>query len=111
MSDVGLQIAAHSRWVDEHPPNAARDREAALYLRVVKVQAEAGEVADALSALTGENPRKGVHGTEHELLEELLDVAIAALGVWEHISGNNGWCMTALADKVARVSARVGLAP
>jgi hypothetical protein len=103
---MGELIAALSRWIDEHPPNAARGRTEALCLRVGKVQAEAGEAWDALSAIVGENPRKGVHGTEHDLLEELLDVAITALGAWEHVTGNRGGCIEALADKVARVAVR-----
>jgi hypothetical protein len=52
------------------------------WARVTKVCEEAGEVWVALSRRTGENYRKGVCGTEEELLGELADcVSAAMLGI------------------------------
>jgi hypothetical protein len=52
------------------------------WARVTKVCEEAGEVWAALSRRTGENYRKGVCGTEEELLGELADcVSAAMLGI------------------------------
>jgi hypothetical protein len=41
------------------------------WARVAKVCEEAGEAIDALIRMTGQNPRKGVCGTELALLGEL----------------------------------------
>jgi NTP pyrophosphatase (non-canonical NTP hydrolase) len=55
--------------------------------RITKVCAEAGEVMDALSLATGENPRKGTAaGGWDRVLEELGDVmAAAAFGI-QHVT-------------------------
>ena len=56
------------------------------WARVTKVCEEAGEVWQALSKLTGENSRKGVCGTEDELLGELADTAMAAMCAIQHLT-------------------------
>lgn len=75
--------------------------------RITKVCEEAGEVWKAHSKLTGENPRKGVCGTENELLEELGDTASAALCAIQHITKDvlRTWSvfMAALAKAYQRV--------
>jgi len=75
--------------VDAHIDSATapqyRDNPLALdWARITKVCEEAGEVWRALSKLTGENPRKGVCGTEDELLGELGDTASAAICAIQH---------------------------
>lgn len=61
---------------------------ALTWARVTKVCEEAGEVWAALSKLTGENPRKGVCGTEDELLGELGDTVSAGLCAIQHVTKN-----------------------
>ena len=102
-------VAALSRWIDEHPANAARDREAALWGRVTKVAEESGEVVAALVALTGQNPRKPADGSLADVESELLDVALTALAAVEHLRGNDGSALAALDGHVARVAERAGL--
>lgn len=102
-------VAALSRWIDEHPPNAARDREAALWGRVTKVAEESGEVVAALIALTGQNPRKPADGSLADVEKELLDVALTALAAVEHLRGNDGTAMAALDAHAAAVAERAGL--
>ncbi|GHF56523.1 hypothetical protein GCM10018790_38140 [Kitasatospora xanthocidica] len=50
-----------------------------LPLQVVKIQEEAGEVAEALLGVLGANPRKGVSHTVADLQGELCDVITAAM--------------------------------
>ncbi|MBO1415451.1 MazG-like family protein [Streptomyces sp. FH025] len=50
-----------------------------LPLQVVKIQEEAGEVAEALLGVLGANPRKGVSHTMADLQSELCDVITAAM--------------------------------
>jgi len=66
-----------------YPPNL--NPEAWLWRRCAKVCEEAGEVTEALLGMTGENPRKGVTHTQNDLVVELLDVALAALGAVAHL--------------------------
>jgi NTP pyrophosphatase (non-canonical NTP hydrolase) len=74
------------------------------WARVTKVCEEAGEVWRALSKLTGENPRKGVCGTEDELLGELGDTASAAICAIQHITGDTDatWAVVSAALVKAR---------
>jgi len=75
----------------------------------MKVVSEVGEAHDALGGMLGENPRKGVTHTMDDLIGELLDVAVAALGAVEHLMGNPGRSIELLADKIEFVSNRAGL--
>ena len=73
------------------------------WARITKVCSEAGEVMDALSMSTGENPRKGVCATEDDLLGELGDAACAALFAIQHRTKDAGttWSiLLAAAEKV-----------
>jgi NTP pyrophosphatase (non-canonical NTP hydrolase) len=106
---TGDQIAGLSRWLDEYPPNAARDREAQLWNRVSKIGEEFGEVVKAMIGVTNQNPRKGVTHSIDDVRTELFDVAITAIAAIEHIDGNTGAAMGELAERVAAVYARAGL--
>lgn len=107
--DVAQVLAALSRWIDEHPANAARDREAALWGRLSKVTEEAGEVVAALIAVTGQNPRKPPSGSMADVEAELLDVAVTALAAVEHLRGNDGSSTAALEAHVRALAVRAGL--
>jgi hypothetical protein len=48
-------------------------------LRVVKIQEEAGEVADAFLGMIGGTPRKGVCKTKEDLQAEICDVIATAM--------------------------------
>nr|WP_280672004.1 MazG-like family protein [Kitasatospora sp. MAP12-44] len=48
-------------------------------LQVVKIQEEAGEVAEALIGVLGANPRKGYSHTMKDLQSELCDVIVTAM--------------------------------
>lgn len=102
-------LAALSRWIDDHPANAARDREAALWGRIAKVTEEAGEVVAAFIAVTGQNPRKPASGSLDDVTKELLDVAVTALAAVEHLRGNDGGALGALDGHVAALAVRAGL--
>ncbi|MEV7775113.1 NUDIX domain-containing protein [Kitasatospora sp. NPDC086791] len=69
-------IDAVHRHLSEH---RARIGQPLLTLQVVKIQEEAGEVAEALLGVLGANPRKGVSHTVADLQGELCDVITAAM--------------------------------
>lgn len=93
ISSAGARIQALSKWVDEYPANANRDPEALTWGRLSKLAEEAGEVIDAYIGYTAQNPRKGPYATLWDVKQECLDVALAALGAYEHLSNNEGYTM------------------
>ncbi len=104
-TDAAGKVSGISQWVDTSPANAARDPEALGWHRVTKVAEEAGEVVSAWLLYTGGNPRKEV-GPLNDVIEELLDTAIAALGGVEHLTGNSGVALGLMFDKIDRVHER-----
>jgi phosphoribosyl-ATP pyrophosphohydrolase len=76
-------------YLDSHrSPEYIEQSLANDWARVTKVCEEAGEVWAALSKRTGENYRKGVCGTETELLGELADCVSAAMCAIQHRTKN-----------------------
>ncbi len=94
-------ISRFSAWLDATYP---RDLHPCLVLhrRLGKVTEEVGEVTEAIGGYFGENPRKGDTHTLDDLQGEILDVAVAALGAWEHLNGNSGQAGTALISRIRR---------
>lgn len=107
--DAAARLAALSTWVDSHPPNRDRDPEAQLWGRCAKVAEESGEVVQALIAATRQNPRKPQSGCVDDVVKELLDVAVTALGAVEHILGNDGGSLDMMFNHLAYLTDRVGL--
>jgi NTP pyrophosphatase (non-canonical NTP hydrolase) len=63
-------------WLDAHRPVQGRE---GLLLRLLKLNEEVGEVAEAVIGATGQNPRKGVTHSWEDVQAELCDVVITAL--------------------------------
>lgn len=80
-----------------------------MWLRVAKITEEAGEATAALIGVTGSNPRKGKTHSADDVVEELLDVAVTALGAVEHLRGNAGDALGLLDEKIMRVAKRAGV--
>ncbi|WP_052849881.1 MazG-like family protein [Streptomyces avicenniae] len=69
-------INALVQWLDRNdanPPDVVR------LLRVLKVQEETGEVAEAVHGAMGSNPRKGASHTWTDVEKELCDVILTAM--------------------------------
>lgn len=96
-----------SEWIDAG--NSHRDPEAITWGRISKIMEEAGEAVAAYIGATGQNPRKGVTHTTDDVIEELLDVALTALGAVEHMRGHDGEALYLLNDKIMRVAVRAGV--
>lgn len=76
--DLWPSIARLHAWLEleaDHP----YDGQEGLLLRLLKVQEEVGEVAQAVIGVTGQNPRKGITHTWDDVQSELCDVVITAL--------------------------------
>lgn len=100
-------LVALSEWLDE--TNGHRDPEAVTWGRVAKIGEEFGEVVEALIGATGQNPRKGKTHSLGDVREELLDVAVTALGAYEHLVAHDGTALTALETKILAVASRAGV--
>ncbi|WP_049569745.1 MazG-like family protein [Streptomyces sp. SBT349] len=63
-------------WLDA---NNANSPEITRLLRVIKIQEEAGEVAEAIHGAMGSNPRKGASHTWEDVEKELCDVILTSM--------------------------------
>lgn len=61
--------------------------DAALLGQALKVQEEAGEMAEAMLGVLGQNPRKGFSHTRDDLLKEIIDVILTAAVLAVSIEG------------------------
>lgn len=104
-SAVQNHLTNISIWLDEY--NGDLDPQARTWGRLAKLAEETGEVVSSYIGVTGQNPRKGIYKTMEDVGHELLDVAITALGAYEHIMDNEGVAMEAFGDYVASRSARL----
>lgn len=98
------KLLAMSRWVDAGNPELST--EAIALIRLIKLSEESGEVAAAYIGAIGANPRKGVTNGMDKVLDELLDVAVTALGAYEHLQDHSGESLTALLSKIIAVADR-----
>ncbi|TDD77693.1 NUDIX domain-containing protein [Actinomadura darangshiensis] len=80
--------------------------EVPTHLLVMKLAEEVGEVAEAYIGMTGGNPRKGVHKTVTDVLDELADVILSAAVPMVDLAGGPDQASRYLARRLDRVSAR-----
>jgi len=93
--------------IDTSPAYAHCDAETILWRRCTKAVQEIGEVMEALAGVVGENPRKGVTHTMDDVEDELLDVAVSALGAVAHLHDNACEVAGLLAAHVHKIHARM----
>lgn len=109
LTPIALRVVA---VVDKHLDEGASDSYQAQPLakdwaRVAKTVEEAGEAVEALIAWTGQNPRKGVCGTEDELLAELADVTFTAILAIQHFTKDHARTAEVLAASLDKLISRV----
>jgi NTP pyrophosphatase (non-canonical NTP hydrolase) len=63
-------------WLDR---GSSLPDETKTILQILKITEEAGEVAEALIGVTGQNPRKGYSHSWQDVQNELCDVVITAM--------------------------------
>lgn len=107
--NLGENVQAISVWMDTSESYKGLDPEAHMWRRCMKITEEAGEVFEALAGALGENPRKGKTHEMTDVVEELLDVALAALAAVEHLTGNVALSEVMLLNKAKRVRERAGV--
>lgn len=58
------------------------------WARLSKIGEEYGEAVNAFIGVTGQNPRKGTFGSEDDVDDELVDVALTAILCLQHRTKN-----------------------
>ncbi|MGW1667787.1 MazG-like family protein [Streptomyces sp. NPDC002324] len=74
--DLWRSVSRLHAWLEADQPHGGRE---GLLLRMLKLQEEVGEVAQAVIGVTGQNPRKGTTHTWQDVQAELCDVVVTAL--------------------------------
>ncbi|GGP95929.1 8-oxo-dGTP pyrophosphatase MutT (NUDIX family)/NTP pyrophosphatase (non-canonical NTP hydrolase) [Actinomadura coerulea] len=80
--------------------------EVPTHLLVMKIAEEVGEVVEAYLGMTGGNPRKGVHKTTEDVLDELADVILSAAVPMVDLAGGPEEAGRHMARRLGVVSAR-----
>ena len=79
--------------------------------RALKVQEEAGEMAQAVIGVLGQNPRKGITHTWDDVVYEAIDTALSALVLAETVQpGKLGLTLAGRLDHLARRATTSGAA-
>lgn len=99
------RLAELSGWIDGWV--AASTEAEQLWGRTAKIAEEHGEVVKAIIGYLSQNPRKGEIYTLDGVVDELLDVAVTALGAVESIRGNDGRALSLLTEKIGAVHGRL----
>lgn len=100
--DVWADIAALTAWLDAN--NGTSEEE--LTLRILKLSEEIGEVAQAVIGMRGQNPRKGVTHSAHDLAGELSDVIVTAMVALTSLTGDPVVAKAYFASKINACLAR-----
>lgn len=110
----GAQLAQHWARIAKLAEEAGEADETLEALRFAQLQARvsrlargAGKAINALGAWTGENPRKGVHGTLEDLKRELADVVLGGILALEHLTKDTAETQRVLDAKVQALAERV----
>lgn len=107
MNATAEHLRSLSMFFDDS--NAHRDPESVTLGRIAKIAEEHGEAVAAFLGAIGENPRKGITHSIDDVIKELLDVAVTALGAAEHLADHDGETMNRLDSHITYLAARVGL--
>ncbi|WP_026411827.1 MazG-like family protein [Actinomadura oligospora] len=77
---------------------------------IMKIAEEFGEAVQAYIGVTGQNPRKGVHGSRDDVRRELADVLVTAgIALIAMSDGDAAEARAALDERLAAVTSRAGL--
>ncbi|MES9603420.1 NUDIX domain-containing protein [Actinomadura sp. NPDC000929] len=93
-------------WADSARIRGGYLAEVPTHALVMKVAEEVGEVVEAYLGMTGGNPRKGVHKTVADVLDELADVILSAAVPMVDLAGGPEQAGQHLARRLGVVSGR-----
>lgn len=74
-------------WLDANVSQVYKDQPLAQdWARVSKVIEELGEAIQCLIGWSGQNPRKGIYSSHHDMVNELCDVIITGVLAVQHFT-------------------------
>ncbi|MFF7163174.1 MazG-like family protein [Streptomyces sp. NPDC008086] len=76
MTDTWKTISRLAEFLEDH---STLPREQRVLLQLLKIQEEAGEVAEAVIGAMGQNPRKGHSHTWDDVKAEICDVIVTGM--------------------------------
>lgn len=101
MSTMSNDLAEFSTYIDDRQAEEVFSANEGVYARVAKITEEAGELSGALLRYNGHNViKEDGEPTAEDIGKHILSVAIAALGAYEHWTGNQGLSVPALEAQV-----------
>lgn len=120
--DEQFAIVGHvDAWLDRAVAQQYKDQPLAQdWARVGKMTEESGEAVAALidcwlrlkhleqECCTGQNPRKGVHGSQDDLLKELADMAVGAMYAIQHFTKDRDRTRDIITETLVAHSLRAG---
>ncbi|HEX4790232.1 MAG TPA: MazG-like family protein [Actinospica sp.] len=92
-------------WLDQGSELPAETK---TIMQILKITEEAGEVAEALIGVTGQNPRKGFSHSWQDVENELCDVIVTAMVALRRV---NPAAPTLFTEHLAAVVSRCELTP
>ncbi|MBO2464928.1 MazG-like family protein [Actinomadura violacea] len=101
----------HDFWADTARIRSGYLVEVPTQTLVLKIAEEVGEVAEAYIGMTGGNPRKGIHKTRVDVLDELADVMLTVAVAMADLAGGVDEAEAHMARRLEIVSARDVAAP
>ncbi|MFA1538034.1 NUDIX domain-containing protein [Actinomadura monticuli] len=106
MANTETDEPCNGFWADTARIRTGYLADVPRHLLVMKLSEEVGEVAEAYIGMTGGNPRKGIHATATDVLDELADVILAAAVPMVDLAGGPDEARRHLADRLGIVAAR-----
>lgn len=95
-------------WLDYSLPSAYQQQPMAQdWARISKIGEELGEAISEFVGITGQNPRKGIHGSQDAMLNELADVMLTAIMAIQHFTKSSSVTREVLRAKQRRVYERM----
>ncbi|PYC69077.1 hypothetical protein C7C46_28635 [Streptomyces tateyamensis] len=105
MDEIWETVNSLKKTVDSH---FQRSDEMRWTVQALKLQEEAGEVAEAVIGALGANPRKGHSHTWDDVRKEACDVALTALVLLARLGGDPRWFFEEHVRAVAARAAQKG---
>lgn len=105
-----LDVQLVDEWLDENTAQEYKEQPLAQdWARIGKVIEELGETITALIAYTGQNPRKGIYGTEWEMLDEFADTLITCILGMQHFTKDTDLTALIILDRWDYRKAKIGM--
>lgn len=102
------RIAKITNWLNKSNEFVV-DKQVDAMSRLLKIQEEAGEVAQAYIGYIGQNPRKGFTHSREDVINELADVVVTALCAMQYFTNDADTTKAYMINKINSIIERAGI--